>query len=485
MMLSQYEQPVSVGGSSASSEHQPHNQQQQQQQEQQYSYSNAESWRYGEEASLYSIAEDSREDRASEIPSVAGSVTGGMGDLYGGPSSGNAPAHYERDTKIEVQWNVPSSYCTPSRNIDGLSDDKDMEQATNSSGDPDDDPDGGGGSLMGSAYVHPNHEEKPYRNSRRCKLFALAMVLLAVVIAVALGVALSQGKTASQSESATGSSPSGVGAAIDEAETQQPDQTQQLDEDDKEDSAGGAKSEGDDPPKPAAEEDVELDSSSGAGNNQEDNVDPNQDETVPDENGNSGITTGSDTVDGVEDDIDETVNAPEEGVGEDPVVDNGTNELDDPADQWQPTLEEDTNQGTAGDTGSSNNGGDAATSSESAKLLVENFVWTALSLCTEEDVIKNPSTKQNFVFRTLVDEVLAASTVNANGLVDIPLDIGFSMLMERYALGMLFVTSNGPGWIGKTGWMSESDVCEWYGVDDCEQRTEGSCAVTGLTLRKY
>lgn len=33
------------------------------------------SWQYGDEASLYSIAEDSREDRASEVPSMAGTET--------------------------------------------------------------------------------------------------------------------------------------------------------------------------------------------------------------------------------------------------------------------------------------------------------------------------------------------------------------------------------------------------------------------------
>ena len=62
-------------------------------------------WKYGDEASLYSIAEDSREDRESEVPSMAGSVAcssikGGLGGGFQQELGDDS----DMDQTIEVCW---------------------------------------------------------------------------------------------------------------------------------------------------------------------------------------------------------------------------------------------------------------------------------------------------------------------------------------------------------------------------------------------
>lgn len=384
-----------------------------QQEEQQQDY-------YGETASLYSIAEDSREDRASDFPSVSGTDNddGGMSGNFS-----NIPAHYDRgDTKVEVQWNVPSSYCSG----------KDVEIATNSS-DPDED----------AGAVVP-HDRKPYHNSRRCKLFALIMIVLAAIIAVAIGVSVSRGsKAGSPASTTTDRNP--------EATQPQPEQPQV------EDNAASSKPEGEVPSEKepeVASPPVEV----------EDNTTP-ADEDEPVSQGTAAADDGGETEPNNSNVGNNASDADQNDEDDsDPGTTIGGRDKDN-EDAWGTPIDTDP-------------GG-------TASLLVENFVWTALSLCTEESVIMDTSTVQNFVFRQLVNEVSAASTKLSNGLVDIPSDISFNTLTERYALGVFYQSTNGNGWTTSTNWMSNADVCDWYGVSDCNQRAEGSCAVTSLTLSKF
>lgn len=141
----------------------------------QYSYN---CWRYGEEASLYSIAENSREDRASE----AGTLESGTSNPYHGPI--DEPA----TPTIEVQWaptsdiSLPDSW-TPASNIHNLSkpttskiDDTDLDVTHETDNDDDSEP---------VCYNRNAH------NSRRSRLVLATVVTFLIGLAIALGVSLS------------------------------------------------------------------------------------------------------------------------------------------------------------------------------------------------------------------------------------------------------------------------------------------------------
>jgi hypothetical protein len=38
---------------------------------------------------------------------------------------------------------------------------------------------------------------------------------------------------------------------------------------------------------------------------------------------------------------------------------------------------------------------------------------------------------------------------------------------NRYALFVLYYSTNGPGWNNNTNWLSSSSVCDWVGVNYC------------------
>ena len=41
------------------------------------------------------------------------------------------------------------------------------------------------------------------------------------------------------------------------------------------------------------------------------------------------------------------------------------------------------------------------------------------------------------------------------------------IVYQKYALGTLYFAFGGSGWYENTGWLTDDDVCNWYGVNDC------------------
>lgn len=293
-----------------------------------FSY-DSETWRYGDEASLYSIAEDSREDRASEIASRAG-------------TDGGTPAHLERDTSIEVQWNAPS----PKQD--------DLELTTDASDEEDSD-------------------ERSQPTSRRCRYIILGFFVLSLVMAIVLGVTMTRPRSNSSS--------------------------------------------------------VQTDRTQDTSNNEDVNVPVDEPPT-------------------------ETETDPADASQEDPVEATDTVVVDEPSPA--PTV--------------------------FSSPLVEGFVTAALQMCADLSPLGNSNSVQRTVYDRLVREVDAASTHGDGGLIDIPLEYGYEMIMERYALMMLYETTGGQGWLQADEWGSTGDVCDWYGVNGCTTRVEGSCAVLSVRL---
>lgn len=125
------------------------------------------SWKYGDEASLYSIAEDSREDRASEVPSVAGTAEDPTG------------------TQVEVRWAAESQATEETECING-------------------------GSFSNSDESHYRYGD---HSSRRKYMIAGCLILLVALLGIVLGVTLSQrneaeSRTAVGAEGQTEGSPS-------------------------------------------------------------------------------------------------------------------------------------------------------------------------------------------------------------------------------------------------------------------------------------
>lgn len=71
------------------------------------------SWRYGDEASLYSIAEDSREERTSELASRCGT------EFDCGGATGLDP-NWNREVKVELQWTSGDEEETHFSESDGV-----------------------------------------------------------------------------------------------------------------------------------------------------------------------------------------------------------------------------------------------------------------------------------------------------------------------------------------------------------------------------
>ena len=72
----------------------------------------------------------------------------------------------------------------------------------------------------------------------------------------------------------------------------------------------------------------------------------------------------------------------------------------------------------------------------------------------------------------------------------LPDDIGSTAeIRERFGLSMLYQATNGRNWYTQTNWLNYGDVCEWYGITNCLSRSSNnnnpgasSCAVVNVYL---
>lgn len=123
--------------------------------------------------------------------------------------------------------------------------------------------------------------------------------------------------------------------------------------------------------------------------------------------------------------------------------------------------------------------------SSTSKRVVRSFVWDSVASCTEFTAISAPSTYQYAAFEQLVKEITTASRVNSDGTIVIPTSIGQDEVAERFAMLMFFMSALGSSWTYNFQWMSSQDTCKWYGVESCNTRASGSCAVTSINLGAY
>ena len=120
-----------------------------------------------------------------------------------------------------------------------------------------------------------------------------------------------------------------------------------------------------------------------------------------------------------------------------------------------------------------------------SQVLSTSYLKKILSKCTPEYILLDKETLQGQVFLLLLEEEMAAADAVSGGQIFFDVNRGEEYIMERYALMMLFLSTNGNGWENANGWMDpERDVCTWYGVLNCQDRNEGTCAVLNLNLSK-
>jgi len=446
-----------------------------------YSYSDANTWRYGDEASLYSIAEDSREDRASVsmgVPSVVG-------------AEAPTPAHLEHDTKIEVQWRTPTSAASDCTDEDAEDDLEFAPPPANSTGNAI-------GEESNNIFMVPCHKSSS-GYSRKCRLIAVVVLVVVAVIAIAVGITVSnnnKGAAAPASTSSDGSQQQsenvGGGNGNDTGDSSSPDNNEGGDDGSAEDTTGSDNENATGESSPG-EDVVDVDSNDFQPEEDTEEVPPAEEEEEEEE---AETTTEVDewgtVIDYAGDDPEDAFGTPIDGgdatAGE--AVDNEEQDPDTVVEDEPVVEEEEENQAeedpvVVAAPEEEDVGSETSTKRNPALILVTNFVMAALSTCADEGVLEDTGTVENSVFRRLIDEVIDASTVKANGFYNIPLEIGFDMLAERYAMMMLYERTGGQQWITDTNWMSSSfDVCDWFGVDTCAPRSEGSCAVTSLTLGK-
>lgn len=121
-----------------------------------------------------------------------------------------------------------------------------------------------------------------------------------------------------------------------------------------------------------------------------------------------------------------------------------------------------------------------------SEILAVFYLKNILSSCTQEYILLDETTLQGQVFRQLVEEEVATATVEGGGQIFFDINRGPDFILERYAMALLFLSTNGQDWTRAGGWMDPaSDVCSWFGVLNCTPRSEGSCAVLNINLSKF
>jgi hypothetical protein len=125
----------------------------------------------------------------------------------------------------------------------------------------------------------------------------------------------------------------------------------------------------------------------------------------------------------------------------------------------------------------------AAPSQDAKYLMSENYVYEALRQCQGTGTFFDEATTQGLVFLSLVDEVYNGTTMDATGAIAFDKLHSKDYLREKFALSILYTSTNGNSWFFKHNWLSASDPCvDWSGVICADGRVLSSCAVTGLEL---
>lgn len=129
----------------------------------------------------------------------------------------------------------------------------------------------------------------------------------------------------------------------------------------------------------------------------------------------------------------------------------------------------------------------APTYADSTQQQAEALVVLAINACPGEKSFFNETTLQGRVFRQIVNEVKEkASWDPSTGKSTFDELHGIDYLQEKYALGMLYYTTNGESWDLNELWMDQSDPCDgWMGIECDSPRVKGTCAVTRLNLGKF
>jgi hypothetical protein len=120
----------------------------------------------------------------------------------------------------------------------------------------------------------------------------------------------------------------------------------------------------------------------------------------------------------------------------------------------------------------------------------QEFAYESISACPYANTNEffDLTVPQAEVFRELIIELKAAAKVDATtneSVVEFESSHGMGYLLERWALLMLFFSTNGEYWERNDGWYTDTDVCEWEAaLRICEPRVQGEAAMTYLDLRK-
>jgi hypothetical protein len=123
---------------------------------------------------------------------------------------------------------------------------------------------------------------------------------------------------------------------------------------------------------------------------------------------------------------------------------------------------------------------------DNSKAMAANFVYNALVGCPGSVDFTDPSTVQGMLFEMIVDEVHSGAKKEQNGAMTFDQTVGYGIVQETYALGMLYYATVGDKWTTDTNWLEPGvEPCNWYQVNCRNNRIQGQCAVTDLNLGKF
>lgn len=109
-------------------------------------------------------------------------------------------------------------------------------------------------------------------------------------------------------------------------------------------------------------------------------------------------------------------------------------------------------------------------------------VLAAVSACTDESLLLDPSTVQGAALAQLTDEVSGDANVDDNSTgIDFSPNHSEEKLLEKFVLFVFFMLTDGESWFMQEGWGTESDVCMWTGIL-CEDSQEGPCEISGISM---
>jgi hypothetical protein len=95
------------------------------------------------------------------------------------------------------------------------------------------------------------------------------------------------------------------------------------------------------------------------------------------------------------------------------------------------------------------------------------FLFDELSLITNPSLLNDPTTPQGRAFNFMVTDPLMPDVCN------------FPTIDQRYGLATFYFSTNGVDWTQDTGWLGNSQECDWFGITCVD-----GINLTDLLLRK-